>query len=111
MGKREPLRAVGPTGSTGLLICLSVHMPGDGFADLPDSWGIAQILPLLWGLASVQLQAPFTRGRSSRLPFSVFVEELQVMPKVNFSLRLVDCGSSCRDRIAQWIYSFPPTSE
>lgn len=30
MGKQEPLPAVGPTGSAGLLISLSVCMPGDG---------------------------------------------------------------------------------
>lgn len=93
-----------------LLICLSVHMPGAGFADLlPDSWGIAQIFPQLWGLALVQLQVPFHK-RNIQQSSLFFAEKLQVMPIVTFSLRLVCCGSSCRDGIAEWIYPFPLTA-
>lgn len=89
---------VGPTGNAGLLICLSVHMPGDGFADLlPDSWGTAHILPQLWGLALVQLQVPSHKREIQQVPFSVFAGKLQVMPNkflATFSLGLFYCGSS-----------------
>lgn len=73
--------AVGLTGSTGLLICLSVRMPEDAFADLrSDSWGTSQILPQVWCLTVVQqLQVPFQERKIQQLSLSVFDEKLQVM--------------------------------
>lgn len=78
---RDSPYAVGLAGSTGLLICLSVRMPEDSFADLlSDSWGISQILPQVWSFTLVQqLQVPFHERKIQQLSFSVFDEKLQLM--------------------------------
>ena len=78
---RDSPCVVGLTGSTGLLICLSVCMPEGAFADLlSDSWGISQLLAQIWSFTLVQqLQVPSHEREIQQLSFSVFDEKLQVM--------------------------------
>lgn len=70
---------VGPTGSTGLLFCLRMHMPEDAFADLPsDTWGRDQILPQVGSFTAAAASA-FVQEEDTAMFFSVFDQKLHVM--------------------------------